>query len=1060
MATNITPDRMRGLIVPTANITKDSIWAAQSDFTEMNPRAGVAKATQPFTGLVLEMAGEQSEQITVETVQGGLPGNGSAFKWEGEDSVEISQNANNVLTDWKNFNFITSPNEYADFDAVGSDDGTLYFVSERKNITINQYVIAVYKQTRDGAISQIATLENVTLSGAPSGTAKPAITQLKDGSLLVGYFAYTGTNQVNWVVWRSYDDGANWKKISNRALAVPLTVGSTNFDIETTNMVVVDDYVLLTMSTFSNTSSAFGNAHRQYVSRDQGTSFSLIGSGGDTYHMLSCTALPQGRAGFAYFTDTDTIAFIRIPNPGVDFGAGSYQTAKEVEVSNGVLTFCTKSTAQLSGGSLTSWYQDGVIYIVALDTNGVLYGWQSTDQGASWEYVSQSNSPSVSESVLYNPDSAVNLDRLKATVWEGRALVLCQTNRSIGGMFFGGWSTVDFPALVPQPNRNQYHGYEHNWVANQVPSTSTEYTTSGVGTHSINSDGVRITTNGNIRYYDYQGTINPTQYYHFKMKVNSGGSVANDYTAFHVTSRIATQVYTLKMRFRTTSFLIRDHATVHSSVNVDLTEFHEFMVFQDGIDVVVFYREWDETQAKKWTRIDVTLGIQFSGVPVMEWGHLVSPTLNTQSVWSMFNVSDGTIGTPGTEKRGAQYPTYGEYIYIDKGLLLTSKESPARAGDVYSIDPRADFPIDNIFHEVVLSPRVVWRSQNDTTNQNIAWYSDSVVQAAESTLGLSDVIGFHLSGINWKRASIEVWNGASWDTVANIDTSTNMNGKFRRYGATLVPNSNAREFSLNYDEARGWYAELNDGVNKYIVKIKQNSEGIWTTSLGKSPVLMIDTEYTDPTTLPIDGTIAMMPTSISMVSELFQGLSGPGASAYRLAIPSQDTLEGYFQIGTMIIGNVYFMAPQYQRGRSISYSPNIQSTETLDNMFYSRKLSQGARTFQIAWTEPVDTRTIMELNPDYWQFSTTAGAVPVANYGDAPFGMMGLFQYLSNQVPIVYLPAITKSTSTATDIQLFNRFHDHSLVRTTGELTIESVIGEESQDEMFRVANINLQEIE
>ena len=411
---------MRGLIVPTANITKDSIWDAQSSFTEMNPRAGVAKATQPFTGLVLEMAGEQSEQITVETVQGGLPGNGSAFKWKGEDSVELSQNANNVLTDWKNFNFTTSPNEYADFDAVGSDYGTLYFVSERKNITINQYVIAVYKQTREGAVTQIATLENVTLSGSPSGTAKPAITQLKDGSLLVGYFAYTGTNEVNWVVWRSYDDGANWKKISNRALAVPLTVGATNFDIETTNMVMVDDYVLLTMSTFSNTSSAFGNAHRQYVSRDQGSSFSLIGSGGDTYHMLSCTALPQGRAGFAYFTDTDTIAFTRIPNPGIDFGAGSYQTAKEVEVTSGALTFCTKTTAQLSGGSLTSWYQDGVIYIVALDTNGVLYGWQSTDQGVTWEYVSQSNSPSVSQSVLYNPASTVNLDRLKATVWEGR----------------------------------------------------------------------------------------------------------------------------------------------------------------------------------------------------------------------------------------------------------------------------------------------------------------------------------------------------------------------------------------------------------------------------------------------------------------------------------------------------------------------------------------------------------------------------------------------------------------------------------------------------------------
>ena len=69
MGNNTTPDRMRGLLVPTANITQKNLWKAQSSFTEMNPRAGVAKASQPFTGLVLEMAGEQSETIKVETVQ-------------------------------------------------------------------------------------------------------------------------------------------------------------------------------------------------------------------------------------------------------------------------------------------------------------------------------------------------------------------------------------------------------------------------------------------------------------------------------------------------------------------------------------------------------------------------------------------------------------------------------------------------------------------------------------------------------------------------------------------------------------------------------------------------------------------------------------------------------------------------------------------------------------------------------------------------------------------------------------------------------------------------------
>ena len=60
---------------------------------------------------------------------------------------------------------------------------------------------------------------------------------------------------------------------------------------------------------------------------------------------------------------------------------------------------------------------------------------------------------------------------------------------------------------------------------------------------------------------------------------------------------------------------------------------------------------------------------------------------------------------------------------------------------------------------------------------------------------------------------------------------------------------------------------------------------------------------------------------------------------------------------------------------------------------------------------------------------------------------------------MVYLPAIKKSTG-SDDTQLFNRYHEHSLVRTEGEVTMESVLGEESVDEMFRVATVNFTEVE
>ena len=1059
MGNNTTPDRMRGLIVPTSNLSKKNLWTAQSSFTEMNPRAGVAKATQPYTGLVLEMAGTQSETIQVETVQGGIPGGGSAFKWSGEDSVNLSQNANNVITDWKYLAYTSLPSQYQDFDAIGTSDGSIYFVTEV--IVSSQYSISVKKQSRDGSILNLKTFLTVTLPSSPAETAKPAITELKDGSLLVCYFAYTGTNEVNLVVWRSYDSGTTWKEISSRALEVPLTVGSTNFSIECTNLVMSDDYVVLTMSTFSNQSNTFGNAHRQYVSRDQGSTFQIVGSGGQTYHMVSTVSLPQGRLGTAYISDTDTIKYTRIPNPGVNFGNVQYQNEKEVTVfSGGGKVFCTKVTNQLSGGSLTSWYQDGVVYIAVLDTSGILYGFQSTDQGDNWEYVSQGNTPGVDESIMYSPASTQALDRLKSTVWEGRAVVLCQTNNSVGCMYWGGWSTVDFPELVPQPGRNQYHGYFHNWFHNQLPSNSTAYNSTGVGSDTIIQDGVQVSTNSNIKYYSYQNNVYTDMFYQFRMKVTSGTSVTQDYIVFNVVNTDGAGSYTLKMRFNTTSFTIRDHSTSLASVSVDLTDFFEFMVFQNAVDVVVYYRPWDEKQAKKWTGVSVTLGSQAPGATaLMEWGHKTLISQNYVSVWSQFNVSSGGAGKPGEIIRGGMYPTFGEYIYVNEGLLLTAKESPARAGDVYKIDTRADFPVDNIFHQVALSPRMVWRSKNDTLVQSLAWYVDPVVQATERSLGLSDVMGFHLSGINWKTANLETWNGSSWDTIKTINTSEGLEGQFKRVGATLAPNSSSRQFSLHHDEGRGWYAQLQNGDNKYMVKIKQNTEGIWTTSLAKSPVLLIDTDHTDPSTLPTSGDISIIPTSVSLVAELFQGGVTLGNFAFRLSIPAQDTLEGYFQIGTMVQGSVYFMAPQYQRGRSITHSPNVETVTTLDNMFYSRKLSEGSRTFQVAWTEPVDTRTIMSLDPDYWQFSSSANSVPVANYGDAPFSMLGMCRYLANRTPVVYLPSMKKSTG-SNDIQVFNRYHDHSLVRPEGEVTMESVLGDEGVDEMFRLANITLIEVE
>ena len=132
-----------------------------------------------------------------------------------------------------------------------------------------------------------------------------------------------------------------------------------------------------------------------------------------------------------------------------------------------------------------------------------------------------------------------------------------------------------------------------------------------------------------------------------------------------------------------------------------------------------------------------------------------------------------------------------------------------------------------------------------------------------------------------------------------------------------------------------------------------------------------------------------------------------------------------------------------------------------------RKLSSGRRIASISWTDGVDVSAVNDSDPspDYWQFSTSGGAEPVANYGDAPNMMIGLYNYLGGSYkPLVYLPRFKRSTGGAGDIVLLNRYHEQLYGRTTGSVSIDHIVGNEligdNQGEVFRIGSINIREIE
>jgi hypothetical protein len=1057
---NVTPDNLRGILVPKASISKDNVWDAESSFTQANKRAGIPEPQQAQTNLVLSCIGEQSEKITVETKRAGLPGN-AGFVWSGADNVQLGKNHSNIITDSKFFLFSSIPG-YQDFDCIADyRDGSVYIVSE---LFTTAYTISLHKQEKNGAVTLKKTFKTSSISSATN--AKPMVTILPDGSILVAYFNYTTEDYINVIVWRSLDRGDTWDQISTKALLGPyqVFVGTNGWELGKCNLFPLNDKVVMIMELVSQGPGG-GNDSITFVSRDQGATFKSVERGfTQDFHEISAIPLDDGSFSLTYITDTQDLYNMIVPDVSIFFGDSDFYNNTQVEVSSGALTFCNSlanpsGAAILANGSMTSWFQDGNIYIAAKLTNDDIVGFLSQDLGETWEYIAGGFTPDSVTGTIYPSKSTIGLDRMKSCVWEGFALVLGQTANSILGMYLGGYSDVCFPAVVDQPDIFQYLNYSAAWMAHYLPELSTNWTTGGAGTKTITADGLRLQTSTQIRSFSSNAvSLDEKQILRFKLKVVTGTSTVDDYIAVVKNSDNGVNAYTVKLRFSTTGFKVLDHSSQLSSQSIDMTDYVEFMVSTDGPDAVICWRAWDEKQAKKWEAVEVTLGTQGTGIgDSLKWGHVALFTGSLESYWTEFHI--GTAGNSlGEELRASTYPPFGRYQYIDQGLNLTSREAPAREGDQYTINPRYDFPIDNIFHQVAQSPRIVWRSENDTASQTIGIFMDANVGANEANLSLNDVGGLHLSNINFEEFVIQFWDTGTmaWTDHMTVNVSDGLTGTFQRVGNTIQPNSTGNSFYLHYGEAKGWRIILGEGDSAKVVKIRTNSEGVWgTDATHKRAILMIETDGVDTLTLPTSGNMKLIPDSVTVTTELLQS-SKVGEEAFAIRIPIQDTLEGYFQIGSMIWGHVAFMAPQYQRGRSISYEPNIQSNITLDNMFHSRKMSDGARTFQIAWTEPIDTRNIMSRTPDYWQLSSSVGSQPVANYGDSPFQMIGIWDYLGNRFPAVYLPNIEKNV----DNQIFNRAYEHALVRPEGAITIESVLGEEQENEMFRVATITLQEIE
>ena len=303
----------------------------------------------------------------------------------------------------------------------------------------------------------------------------------------------------------------------------------------------------------------------------------------------------------------------------------------------------------------------------------------------------------------------------------------------------------------------------------------------------------------------------------------------------------------------------------------------------------------------------------------------------------------------------------------------------------------------------------------------------------------------------------------NWVVLADVDTAAgNLSAGYTRHGKTIVGAAGSSPYFFN-DELVDWIVELPDGEGSPVFReIERNTEGSWTGAGGSrnSIVSLRDTAAGDPTS----GTCYFTPNRASIAISL----NGATFSAIAIRIPAQYTLHKDFRIGSLVCGGIHIIAPQYARGRQVTFEANTADYESLDGVRRSRKVGKGKRQFQIQWSDPVDMSSVFPYDsvatPDYYKSSTSVGALAVANYGDYPFNIIGYCKRVSGTAnPIVFFPSIAKSGGGAGDVRVLVRDQEAVLCTIPNDVSIEHVVGSEfrgnNTGECFRVSTIQLLEV-
>ena len=1108
MGTRYVPDRYRGIVRPDPLL---EVWDDEtgyfnaggikvSDIVPEAERAGVAVPDQS-TDLALRASGDQTEDIEVYCNRRGLPGvDEMSYLWRKSGDGATKYRGCDLPVPAAAWLPIDTTNARLYFHAVSTPDG--YIVECFQDSAGDTYTRTMSPDDQSFGAEVTVDASNIT-NGYPCLCVVPRV----DGYRIMLYRWSDTGGDYNVRAWHSDDQGATWTDDGFVLVEDFDAAGVTSR--HRLRAAYLNGQVLLVAHVLWNDTAADIERDRiiQWASSDGGGAFThvLTSDGTDTDNAGAWIDLTTWRGEFVlgrlvYDSGSTSVvpAFRRLSTAWYPWTSGQDDGSPTALTSAqhwGVYTDPGAGADQYIGeGELALWCDDlQTLYAAGRHCAGGDDGGhpvlRSIDGADTWTVMGQHTTYAGNGSMWWNPGGATytdpnnELSGFCGVHQRGRGVIITTWRRNAGAItnyhaaiFLGGAQTVPMPPLSQSMSPQRRTAWDLTGAGMFLPNESVwTRTVIGGGSSQTLTAGrvvnVADATPGSVTdTYNFTATIAEGAIFETSFQVATGG---NHHLRLKTDDGAATD-YDVEVRISDTQISFWDL----NGAQIGTTDTHGHIrirvrISLHGNNAACWYRG-DETVAalgsqaalcdpdRDWTLLGSSGSVTNGGGG---GGNLVSMSTQTSSTVYIdeWHLTAGPYCGIGLDSQPDRLKFGRSLIespsWTGHGLKLSAVTGPAAAGESWTVDKTADYPIPAMLPTVSPSPRHPhWATDLVGANGTYRW---SFQRSANVESAMSIRWAALLDGLNMGGVEVYLYYSGAWNLAGSLGYWT---ATCSKAGDTLTVTSGGtlNTAVIRRDELVGCHIEeISGGAVAAVTKVIENAPGHMDTGAGTSLPLRIRVD--DASGMSATPTVRIYPRRALLVFDLealavnIRGIQIRVAhnNALGATTPPAIPIDDRYEIATFAAGPVWAWGWSPSHGRRLTTEVDVELTEAEDGTAVPYQRKPARRVLEWTWAEGVPMEDVLtEPDPDYTA-AKTAGAA-LAFRRDAPQEISDQLRALSGALtPVVVVPRIDQGGSGRPNHWADGAF----LARITGTADLDGVRGDEEYSEQARIQGLRFEEV-